>query len=255
MLMTQLTHLVLLPPLLQCWLGLLSLWLVWRGRRRTGAAVALLAMASLYLLSTPGGSARLLQPLEGTPLSPATAAGAADAGWQAIVVLGGGRVPQAPEYGRHDTVSLHVLGRLRYAAQLQRSTGLPVLVTGGAHRAGQVPEAVLMAQVLQSAFGVPVRWLESSARTTRENALASASVLPPDVRRVLLVSDAWHLRRATIAFERAGFEVLPAGTGWTPPAAAWAPLARWLPQHESLAMSRRALHEWLGLLQQRMTSL
>jgi len=46
---------------------------------------------------------------------------------QAIVVLGAGRYTEAPEYAGKDTVSSIGLVRLRYAAELQRASGLPVL--------------------------------------------------------------------------------------------------------------------------------
>lgn len=248
MLTTQLTHLLLLPPALQCWLGLLALGLAWRGRRRIAAVLGVLAISSLYLLSTPWGSGVLLRPLEKAVVPVSDADQLAADGWQAIVVLGGGRRLAAPEYDGADTVSLMVLGRLRYAAQLQRASGLPVVLTGGARVPGQVPEAVLMAAVLQSDFGQPVRWLETTATDTRGNARATAALLLPDITHVVLVSDAWHLRRAVSAFEQAGLIVLPAGTGWTPAAAALSLGYRLTPQHEALAMSRRALHEWLGLL-------
>ena len=58
----------------------------------------------------------------------------------AIVVLGGGRYDEAPEYG-DDTISLAGLRRVRYAAVLQRRTGLPVLVSGGSVYAEPLPES------------------------------------------------------------------------------------------------------------------
>ena len=48
-------------------------------------------------------------------------------------------------------------------------------------------------------------------------------------------------------FERAGFSVLPAPTRFSADASALTFIERWTPQHDSLGMSRRALHEWLGM--------
>jgi uncharacterized SAM-binding protein YcdF (DUF218 family) len=49
--------------------------------------------------------------------------------------------------------------------------------------------------------------------TTREEAVRTKALLAPrQVRRILLVTDYQHMRRAQALFERAGFDVLPATT-------------------------------------------
>ena len=165
-----------------------------------------------------------------------------------IVALGGGRTPLAPEFDGLDVSSPQMLARLRYAARIQRASGLPVLVTGGMPLSGQRPEAELMAESLREDFGVPVRWLEPASKTTAENAELTAAILQPlGVRQIVLVSHASHLPRAVKDFERAGFTVLPAPTEFTPAASNYRVIERWTPQSESLSNSRRALHEWLGL--------
>jgi uncharacterized SAM-binding protein YcdF (DUF218 family) len=43
----------------------------------------------------------------------------------------------------------------------------------------------------------------------------SASLLQPaGIQRIYLVTHAWHMRRARLAFEHAGFKVIPAPTGY-----------------------------------------
>ena len=248
MALTQLIHLVLLPPGLQCLLALLALFLAWRGRRYIATMLALLSVLSLYALATPVGSGWLSRPLEARvqPLKDLTQLQAA--GYGAIVALGGGRTPLAPEFDGLDVSSPQMLARLRYAARIQRASGLPVLVTGGMPLSGQRPEAELMAESLREDFGVPVRWLEPASKTTAENAELTAAILQPlGVRQIVLVSHASHLPRAVKDFERAGFTVLPAPTEFTPAASNYRVIERWTPQSESLSNSRRALHEWLGL--------
>lgn len=249
MVLTQLIHLVLLPPGLQCLLALLALFLAWRGRRYSATMLAVLSVVSLYALATPMGSAWLSRPLEARvqPLKDLTQLHAA--GYGAIVVLGGGRTPLAPEFDCLDVSSPQMLARLRYAARLQRASGLPILVTGGMPLSGQRPEAELMAESLREDFGVPVRWLEPASKTTAENAEFSAAILQPlGIRQIVLVSHASHLPRAMKDFERAGFTVLPAPTQFTTEADGYSVIERWTPQSESLGNSRRALHEWLGLV-------
>jgi len=168
-----------------------------------------LAFIVLYPLSTHFVADQLLRWIEPTPRDPA-----ADKSGQAIVVLGGGTYFSAPEYGG-DTVRASVLARLRYAAHLHRALDKPVLASGGAPQGNSVPEARLMAEVLQQDFRITVRWTEQGSHNTFENAQMSASLLQPaGIQRIYLVTHAWHMRRARIAFEHAGFKVIPAPTGY-----------------------------------------
>ena len=108
-----------------------------------------------------------------------------------------------------------MLARLRYAAHLHRALDKPVLVSGGAPEGNPIPEARLMREVLQHDFRIPVQWIEQDSRNTFENALLSAALLrPAGIQRIYLVTHAWHIRRARIAFEHAGFTVVPAPTGY-----------------------------------------
>lgn len=165
-------------------------------------------LAALYLVSTPLFSGLALESLQPPYVDPRSLGTA-----QAIVVLGGGTAGHAPEYGA-DSVNYRTLVRVRYAARLQRLTGLPVLVSGGS--SGRTSsEAEQMRAVLAGEMGVPVRWLETRSVDTYTNALESAKILHgAGIRRIYLVTHAWHMPRARLAFEHAGFEVLPAGTGY-----------------------------------------
>jgi uncharacterized SAM-binding protein YcdF (DUF218 family) len=231
---------LLLPPFGLLLLLAFGLWLS-RKHRRTGWLVAIVALLSLTALSLPVISNALLRSQEVT--APLATAALADA--QAIVVLGGGTNYSAPEYSG-DTVSRYSLERLRYAAVLQRRSGLPVLVTGGAPFGGR-PEAQSMQLVLEQEFAVKVRWVETASRDTAENAILSAQLLKADnIKRIALVSHAWHLPRAVAAFERQGFTVTPAPTGFTRDSPSL--LENLLPSASAFEKSRTALNEWLGRL-------
>ena len=235
---------LLLPPLAPLLLVLAGLLLA-RRRPRPGRGIAFAGLLALWLLATPWVGNALLRATESFP--PVAAEALQDV--QAIVVLGGGNQPGAPEYGG-DTVGLPSLARIRYAARLHRQTGKPILVTGGAPFGGR-PEGDTMAEALTREFGVPVRWKETASRDTAENAGLSAPLLAAaGVRRIALVSHAWHLPRAAPLFERAGLQVVPAPTAFT----AWpeSALLGLLPSAGGLEASYWACHEWLGRLQQRL---
>lgn len=142
-----------------------------RRRPRAGRVIAGTGLALLAFLSTPGGARLLVAPLERmtAPVQAPERAGA-----QAIVVLAAGRLRRAPEYDGRDIPDYVGLARLRYAAHLQRQTGLPILVSGGSGTSDTDPdarrtsEADSMAAALRDDFGVPVKWLEGSSRDTAE---------------------------------------------------------------------------------------
>ncbi len=193
----------------------------------------------LLVLTLPVVGRALLAPLESQPPISATQLQQV----QAIVILGGGTYFEAPEYGG-DTVGMATLERLRYGARLARTSRLPLLVTGGAPTGGQ-PEGELMRDVLESDFGVKVRWVEAASRDTSENAALSAPILKAaGVTRIALISNGWHLPRAVPLFERQGLQVTPAPMAFSTAApASW---TGFLPG--GLGASREALHEYLGRL-------
>ncbi|MBY0270972.1 MAG: YdcF family protein [Burkholderiales bacterium] len=180
-----------------------------RTRPRLATGLITGSLVALYVLSMPLTAHFLLTCWEPPPSSAGTGKAAA------IVVLGGGKSHDAPEYGG-DTVRGATLLRLRYAAHLQRRTGLPILVSGGSPEGSAPSEADLMRRALQNEFSVPVRWAEDGSANTLENARLSYRMLAAEnIRSVYLVTHAWHMPRARLAFETAGFQVIPAATGYT----------------------------------------
>lgn len=168
---------------------------------------------------------------------------------EAIVVLGNGRYTEAPEYDLEDTVSAKGLERLRYAAFLQRKTGLPILVSGGAPGGEDTAEAEHMQAVLAADFRANVKWVERESRTTAENARYSQALLAPaKVRHIYLVTHAWHMRRAARAFESVGIKVTPAPTGFYTLSRAARMLGGYLPSAQGMYYTSLALHERLGLI-------
>ncbi len=237
---------LVLPPTGLVLLALFGLWLA-RRHPRMGRGISIFALLTLLALSMPPVVDGLMSSFDVPP--PISAADLGKA--QAIVVLGGGNYHDAPEYGG-DTVSRWTLERVRYGVHLQRRSGLPILVTGGAPFGGR-PEGEAMKEAIERDFGGKVRWVEAESRDTVENALYSARMLKAaGVRRLALVSHATHLPRAIPLFEAQGFEVIGAPMGFRthPPSDA----ASLLPSAGALGASSEALREWLGRLVARATA-
>jgi len=231
---------LLLPPanglLLICLAGF------WR-RRRWAFGLAAFGTALLVLQSLPLVAGALMASLEeraGPVLQDTDGA-------QAIVVLGSGLELEQPEYAG-DTAGERTLLRLRYGALLAKRYNLPLLVTGGHPKNATRTEAAVMAGILEREFAVKVRWQEGESRNTAENASKSAAILhAAGVRRIVLVTQAFHMPRAVRLFRGAGLEVVPAPTQFKSAGrSSFGPLDL-LPQSQALRNSYFALHEWLGI--------
>ena len=238
--MARLFEALFMPPLnglLIAALGLLFL------RRRAGVARSLFILGPtlilLQMLPIVGGALLgTLQTDAPLQLGKLPSAGA-------IVVLSAEADPRAPEYG-HASIGAMTLQRVRYAAYLARHSKLPVLTSGGFPPEGGTPVAESMRRCLVEEFGVKdVRWVEASSRTTFENARKSAAMLKrAGISSILLVTHAWHMPRARLAFERSGLSVHAAPTAYHGPA--YQNPKSLLPSHGGMRATTLALHEILG---------
>ena len=252
---------LLLPPVPLLVLSLVGARLIlWR--RGWGWLLVVLASASIWL----SACAAVGEWLQGTLLSPPPALSAermaalrrdmASRQSGAVVVLGGGREANAPEYGVASLSPL-ALERLRFGIWLGRQTGAPLMFSGGLGHASTpgASEAEVAAAIAASEFGRPLRWVESRSRDTRENAQFAAAVLKESrVEHVVLVTHGWHMPRALRAFRdaaaRAGatWELVPAPMGLA--SRIERPTLRWVPSSEGFLLVRVVLREkigwWLG---------
>ena len=236
-----------LPPVSLLLLALLGLVLSLR-QKQAGLTLAIVSVLLLSLLSCHGSAVWLAR--NALPqFAPLPVAQLKARKVQAIVVLGGGVLPQAPEYGQSQP-GPHTAARLRYGVRLARQSALPLGFTGGlgwaASGAQTDSEAVVAARVAQQDYGMALRWNEAESRDTAGNARLLAPLLRKDgVQRIALVTDAWHMPRAVAAFERAGLAVTPAPMGYVLPVES--ALLEWLPSAQGLQASRQVLREWLAL--------
>ena len=183
------------------------------------------------------------------PLTPSELAAVTAGPPASIVILSAGR-RIAPEFGGQfggqtpDSVSLE---RLRYGAYLARLTGLPILISGGngGERRGS-SLAQILAEALWQDYGLRARWLEQKSTNTAQNAIFSAEILrDAGTNRVLLVTHAWHMKRARSAFVANGMSVIPAPTAFyrSGQEGFWRQL---IPDAGTLRMSAYATHEIVG---------
>ena len=213
-----------------------------------GLVLSIFAFATLWLLSCQAVVVWLAQTVL-PQYPPATALQLKANQVQAIVVLGGGTLPQAPEYGAAQP-NRFTAERLRYGVWLAKQSGLPVAFTGGsgwaAGATAQTTEADVARRVAQEDYGFTFRWLENQSRDTGENARLTAPMLKRDgIERIALVTDALHMTRAIREFERTGLVVTAAPTAYVLPTRS--ALLQWVPSADALHDATRLAHEVLGL--------
>ena len=232
-----------------------ALLLYWLRRPRHGLFVGLVGFIGLWAISTPLVAHALAHQLECRfPALSAEQVPKADA----IVVLGGalsGASP--PERPTFDLGS--AADRVWFTATLYRAGKAPwVLVSGGNQPGikGMQVEADAIRSMLMT-LGVPdsAIHLDGVSRNTSENARESLGLIQAvGAKRVLLVTSAMHMPRALktfqIALRDAGVVVLPASTDVEGLPDSLHPLGSWLPDADALALSSRALKEYIGIVVQ-----
>lgn len=235
---------VLLPPV-SLLMAAIGFWAVAQWRPRLGLRLLGPVLLGLLAMALPVTSGLLFAGLERGIVLRRPAGG--DAAPAAIVILGGdgslglavGAIFGGPQPG---SLSLE---RLRAGAALQRRVDLPILLTGGAPRPGAMPVSVLMRLSLEDDFRAQATWIETRSFDTWENAEFSSAILAQaGIRSVYVVTHAWHLRRAMIAFAHFGIAVWPAPVSLQ--AMGGGGLEMFVPSATAWLESYFALHEWVG---------
>ncbi len=242
----QLIEIVFFPPGINLILFIFAYYFFNKFRKFSLFLFAI-SFLSLLFLSLPIISNGLINSLEN--LRPLTQQQVNDLSKQkrldiAIVVLSGGRISLAPEYGEIDTVNSSTLQRIQYASWLQQKTKLPLLLSGGSQFNEATPEAVLMNQTMLSSFNISPKWIEFKSKNMAQKAQNSAKILYENsIREILLVTHAIEMQRAKIEFEKVGLKVIVAPTGFNTSQPEW---FSYLPSAKALMDSHIALHEKLG---------
>jgi len=217
----------LLPPFfyplgLTCLLLVMGLWALLIkpkdrplsvARYRIAVFVVSLALVILLITSSVGFASSLMASLESQFPSlndgqiPKT---------DSIVVLGGGtrpKIPPRPWYEVNDAGS-----RILYGARLWKQGKAPLLIVSGGRAQwlgeGGNPEAEDMAAIAME-MGVPKDAIvqEGKSLNTYENAKYIKEILQKrKLKKILLVTSAWHMPRSVAIFKQLGIDVVPAPT-------------------------------------------
>ena len=238
---------LLISPLCLALLLCLGVVLGALGRKKASLILVSCTAIVVLILSTGAVSTLLLRPLE-YRYPPWPAAGPKV---DAVVVLGSGVRQGAPDQSGRSALDEVGLVRLVGAFTLVQRLGVPVIVSGGSswREAGGETEADTASRVLER-LGMPQSGIirEGQSTTTWENAREVSRIAAGRGYRTLaIVTSAWHMPRAMLAFRRAGIQGVPAPTGYLTEGRALLPRDL-LPSFSALQESALALREYLGIL-------
>ena len=210
----------------------------WTRFKRSGKTVAWCAVVFLWVMGCGITTRFIGVPLEGSERS---VSGAPRPECDAIVLLGGG-MGAHEKCGRAEMFSGadRVWEAARAWKELKIKNGdLKIYASGGGVETSTVP--------LLADLGVPreaIACLEDPRNTEEE----ARRIAEEGVKRIMLVTSAWHMPRAKMLFERAGFAVLEAPTDYEMHCAAEEPvrLRDFFPGAEPLVKNSYAMKEWVA---------
>lgn len=244
MLLTKLIAAFLSPLPLVCLILLMAGLLRLLRRTRLAATAAGLAVILFLVFSVEPFARWLILPLE-TRYDPVSQPQAfRDIRW--ILVLGSSASEDADA---PPTTRLSGIASLRLAEGLRLQRALPesTLVLSGGSVFGSAPSATVMSRAAIAMGADPERLrIHPNPRNTREEAEFMREAVGNDP--FLLVTSASHMPRAMLLNRKAGLNPIPAPTARRAAGTAVAnDPAYWLPSARALAMSERAIHEYLGI--------
>ena len=226
-----------------CLIGMSSILLLMR-RYKQATWASILALITLLTFMSPL-STELYRRHEQTYL-PVSLQQSPEA--DAIVVLGGDvGIPIFPR-----AASQLNGNRLLHAWRLYRlSKAKFILISGGNTfpQAGIQGESSYSAKILEN-WGIPksVILLDSLSRNTYENAVASRRMLVEHgIDKILLVTSAFHMPRATLTFRKVGFDVIPSPSSYNLTSYRKPAVLSWWPSLGNLGKAQSVIREELGM--------
>ncbi|WP_201352105.1 YdcF family protein [Hydrogenimonas urashimensis] len=214
----------------------------WRPFFATSAAL-------FYLLSLEPVGHALLEPLE-APYRKVQLPADADA----VVMLGGGKIEESPNF----PLKTLAFKRAVYALIVAKKLDLPLIVSGGGLHGYTEGDAFLdtlkdlgpilatqppRIEAYEKRFAILP---EKRSLDTYQNVLYTRQLLPPSPK-VVVVTSASHMRRALMIFAHFGIDAVPAATDFHVSKEPWDGYDL-LPQIDALYNSCRALHEYFGIV-------
>ncbi|MBN2406065.1 MAG: YdcF family protein [Elusimicrobia bacterium] len=167
-----------------------------------------------------------------------------------IVLLGGGIVDGVPDISGSGRPSDNMSTRIVAAVRLQKSLGVPIIVSGGrVHRGSQI-EARIYARFLEDlGIGQDYIIIEDRSRDTYENAKYTKIICENRGFEIpIVLTNAYHLKRAVLSFKKNSMEVTPYPASFGAVGVKKFFWGDYLPSAVGFMRFSEALHEYVGLI-------
>lgn len=220
---------------------------IWAKKERIKKRTGILALALLLLFTNPflSNEAWLAWEVPPTPMATLPLYDAA------IVLTGISNQEKSP----HDRVYIERgADRILLPLRLYKEGRVKkIIISGGsgAIAGSYTPEAMELRQILLYAgVSAPDILVESSSRNTHENALFTKALLKqhPELNKLLLVTSAFHMRRAAACFKKQGIAADTFSTDFYTKDRSLMPDDAIIPQEKYLHYWQKLFHEVLGYL-------
>jgi len=165
-----------------------------------------------------------------------------------IILLGGGVYAEAPDLSGIGAPSADAIARIVTAVRIQKRLNIPVIVSAGRVFEYTSIEAPIVKRFLVD-LGVPPNEIiiEDKSRDTFENTKYTGDICArAGYKNPILVTSAYHMRRAIMSFEKADMKVTPFPVGFMSSENDQYTWRDFLPR--SLRDASIAIHEYLGLV-------
>ncbi len=199
-----LLHFILPPGIFITCLLLIGLWFLLKKNRVPG--VVTITIACIMWLTTISPLTNIVyQGLESGLSVPGNPKG------DVIIILGGGADDEVPDMSGIGAPSGMMLSRMVTAIRLQNRLEIPIIISGGSVYKDVQAEAPIVKRYLVD-LGIPDELIieESESRNTLENAKFSHEIcLQQGFENPILITSAYHMRRALMLFRHMGADVIP----------------------------------------------
>ncbi|MCX7943976.1 MAG: YdcF family protein [Deltaproteobacteria bacterium] len=197
---------ILLPPGLIVLLLLLSAYAFYKKGMKTAAYINFILGLLMYVLFIEPVQDYFYRELEeGLTLG-------TNINGDVVIVLGGGVYENSPDLNGNTVPSDEALARIVMAYRLHKRLDIPIITTGGRIAKSDHTEADVAKRYLIE-LGVREDKIitERVSRTTKENAEYTSKILKENgFKRPILVTTAYHMKRAILNFKKYGIQVIPA---------------------------------------------
>lgn len=234
---------IFFPPSIFIIILIPALYYVNRSRKKTAFLIGT-AIVLIYLLSIEPVGTFILSPLENYahPINMKEKHHE-----EYIVVLGGGVIDSSPEENGKGSLPPEAMKRALYGIYLANTFKIPVIFSGGrVFKKEAESEADIALRLMKRYSADKIKLIkENSSRTTFENAQFIKNEFKP--AKIILVTSAYHMKRALYAFSRAGIECTAAPTDYKLDNSGY-DIMSFIPTVSTMDIVFRGLKEYAGIL-------